>query len=561
MKLLNPVLAALVLGLCGCSALLDFDCADDADCANLAGGSICVDGACVSQTLPCDTPEELLPVNVCSDVLGVQGDSPTERAANFLANRDDFVLISVHPPHGGFSGLAKGSIEATVGFAIDDINNAGGGFTSINGKYLAALICEDGVSVEGRGVAAAQHAVGCGAVAMVGTYETEPTLAMYRQVARATNTPLISPGAISPEVETVRELTDDGRNDNLLWRIKVPGEVAARAAGQLVQQIGAHTRIRVLYQRDQAYGEAMYRSFREGLCLNSTFCADVADEAGFGYPETESAIGPAVTAYLNEGAQAGTDLVVTFASGIEALIPVLTGVADADPNPDLITVEGARSDLAIPSFVANEQRAGLACRAIGISSGTIGPGRDTWDLKLRAEMYTGDIFAPTASYVDAVFVTAFAIAAAAHRDDGDVTTTGILNGLRLLSVDGNPERSVAVHQWDSGIALLTDEVGSIDYQGASGGVDLVASTNDVSNQRTEAWRYGELRTSMAGGQVTYQGGLFELPDDLPLTDDDTGEIDPSVREALVRDYETDPVCANHPYIALVPNPDEPAEEN
>lgn len=566
MRVLNPwgVAAAATLtvaALGGCSLTLDFDCAEDGDCANLEGAFVCSNGACVAgedESFACTDEQPLVSSN-CFDIYGPLPGSTSstagEREAAFLAAPEDYVLISVHTPHGSLEIVGRQSIEAAVRYAVEDIN-ANGGLTygDSENKLVAALICNDGgAAADGApGIAAAEHAVSCGARAMVATHNSGATVNLFREVALARDVPMISPGAISPEIPRARDLLGDSRG--LLWRIKVPGQTLIGAVVRFIETM-PYENIHVFYRASTGYDKAMRDAFASALG-NDGFTEHVID--------SDPGLGASAARDVLRSADPSPDLVVTLVEDLFDLLDVADGLTQAaqqdDFDADLLTVEGARSDLAVEQFFGRyegreEQVYRVGCRTMGISSGSVG-GDERADytlwldrLRTNASVFVAPadiddlLVAPTPAYVDAVFVTAFAMLHAIRASStATIDTDGILNGLALLS-DPNAT-GVRPHEWSTGLmAFGPDGGGTINYLGASGSVDLDPATQDVSGVQTELWNY-----SLRGADGA-QRGVRELGN---LTNDDASDLTPrdGAIDALGRDVMAEPLCAPYPYVGL-----------
>lgn len=508
MRVLHPLLLGAAVAVSGCSLTLDFDCSDDSDCANLEGSFICADGACVADENPepepggfaCEDGEMLLN-DSCTDLFGPlagqEGMSSQDRLAALLASPDDFELIAVQVPSGPVVSTNQERIRAAIHHAVDHINTSGG-LTYGEGlgqkKRLAALICADALSdgsVSG-GIAAAEHAVGCKAKALVSTYVSGLTVDIFREVAKEHDVPMIAPGAISPQIPLTRDALGD---EGLLWRIKVPGSTLVRSVVGLVDALD-YQNIHVFFRPTIQYDTAMAEQLDLRLGQERTTLYELTGTAG--------ASADAVAQYLLDLAEGDKpDLVVTVVEDLADLVDVAFGVVtagSADPGLlfDLITVEGARSAQAAGVVASSGDHLRMSCRAMGISSGsTNGGATDYWKQQLglasakyglSADDVENGLPAPTPAYVDAVFVTAYALASALRTGGGDATTAGIIDGLKLLS-DANGDEILPL-QWSVGLRLIgEDGRGQMNYNGASGSIDLDQATQDVTGRKTEIWQY------------------------------------------------------------------------
>lgn len=516
---LRGLLASAALFAAGCSLSLDFagDCADNDDCAALGERMLCEGGACVEDTTPL-TCVELLS-NGCDDIYGpLESNSSStveQRVAAYLQDPGAYELISVHSPRSGFAASGQEIIEAAARVAIEDINKSGA-FQEVetNGRKLAALVCDDGSGDVESGIAAARHAVECGAKAIIATQDSAPTVSIYTDVARALNVPVVSPGAISPAIPDIRTTVGQTENDDLLWRVRVPGNTTGRAVAASLKALrsdlvaaGAGDQLSsvvVFYRSGEQYGEAMFETFDGELCRGS-FCEEVSVTA-FAYDKPYGVLKDDIEAFLDDHGE--VDLVVTLTAELFDLLDVLNGTAAAYPDeataPDVLMVEGARSSLAVPTFVAgNQTRIPLACRAAGVSGASEGSKYETWLSLFRTaavpyltlgagESVDSKLVAPTPAYHDAVTLTAFAMAAAALRHpEGVIDTPGLIGGLKRLSDTQAPTETAPIGSWDSGVAVLAANQGggTMNYDGASGPIDLDPQSNDVRNGLTDLWRY------------------------------------------------------------------------
>lgn len=568
-------LPVVVFVAAGCSLALDFagDCTADGGCTSLGEGLMCQNGLCVEGPGGGGTCPEPLS-NGCDDIYGpLEGDTEStaqSRLAAYLANRAGYELISVHTPRGGFAVAGKTIIEAAVRVAVEDVNSSRA-FADIagNGRKLAALICDDGSGAINNGVEAARHAVACGAKAIVATQDSEPTKQIYLQVARTESVPIIAPGALSPSFPAVRTSGGTQANDELLWRVRVPGSVTARATAAAIKGIDRHRNVVVFY-RAGAEGElnpegpALWEEFEGELCRGS-FCDD-ASVRNYPFTQSSSLVAPEIATFLRP--LGNVDLVVTLVSDLNDLLAVATGVAivadERGSTPEFIQVEGARSAQAPPivfaslanAMVARDDGLALLCRMAGVSSASNGESYSDWLTKFgtRAGPYLGLapgdpiaplLVAPTPAYFDAVMITAYGMAAAAlSAPDGQVTTPGLIGGLKRLSDTGKAK--VPPFDWTSGLDALRTASRTMNYDGASGPVDLDQATGDVRNQLTDLWRYS-LGSAMAASDYS----VHTVPG--PLSDGTAGsgniEVDLTRLDLLART--ADPVCVPHPYSLLV----------
>lgn len=526
LSILRALMVPAAFWATGCSLALDFsgDCASNEGCASLGENYVCEDGVCVGSTAPQLCAEPL--TNGCDDIFGPlendDGSTPESRLAAYMADREGFELISVHTPRGGVAAVGKDVIEAAVRVAVEDINKSRA-FVDIegNGRKLAALICDDGSGAIEAGIEAATHATSCGAKAIVATQDSEPTKQIYLQVARQAQVPVISPGALSPVLPTVRTNGGTQANDELLWRVRVPGSTTAQATAAAIKSLDRHDNVVVLYRAGASddlnpEGPALWDTFERELC-NGSFCQQNTVTA-YGYSNLSTLLIPEISDALRDVGE--FDLVVTLSSDLEDILYGLTAVAvvavETEQIPEIIQIDGARSGQApgvfLTSLVAQridaltrEKGIEVICNTAGISSASEGDAFSAWlnEFGTEAQGYLGldspsevadRLVAPTAAYFDAVTLTAYAMAAAAlSASDGQIDTPGIIGGIKRLS-DANKETKVPPFDWPAGIAALrtrgaNGQAPTMNYDGASGPVDLDQNTGDVRNQLTDLWQY------------------------------------------------------------------------
>lgn len=575
LKLRALVLPVVAFVAAGCSLALDFegDCTADGGCASLGEGLVCQNGVCV-ESIVC--PEVL--ANGCDDIYGPLASDPESTAATrvaaYVAERGDYELIAVHTPRGGFAGAGRAIIEAAVRVAVEDINqNRAFGDIEGNGRKLAALICDDGSDAIDTGLEAARHAVSCGAKVIVATHDSEPTKELYVNVARTANVPIIAPGALSPVFPTVRTNGGIVANDDLLWRVRVPGDIPAKATAAAIKALDRHQRVVVFY-RAGAEGELdpngpkLWEIFRGVIC-DGPFCT-AGRLTGYAFSQPPNELRAEIVEFLAE--HGDFDLVVTLIPDLNDLLAVLAGAtvaaSAADLAPEVIQVEGARSAQAPFIYrptveavgVSSEDGLSMLCRMVGISSASNGSAYAQWlplfksqgtqYLQLASgETFESKLVAPTPAYFDAVTIAAFAMAAAAlNSPDGQIDTLGIIGGLKRLS-DTNKATTVGPFEWRAGLTELRtrgpgNQSPTMNYEGASGPIDFIQTTGDVRNELTDLWQY-----SLAG-QATAPSEFGVRTMQNRLTTDTATEPDLSVLEILDR-MMADPVCATHPYPLLV----------
>lgn len=532
---LRALMLPAALWATGCSLTLDFsgDCTTNEGCASLGANYVCEGGVCVGSSEPplCAN----LFTNGCDDIFGPlesdEDSTPEARLAAYMANREGYELIAVHTPRGGVAVAGKDVIEAAVRVAVEDINESRA-FVDIegNGRKLAALICDDGSFTIEAGIEAATHATNCGAKAIVATQDSEPTKQIYLEVARQAKVPVISPGALSPVLPTVRTNGGTQDHDELLWRVRVPSKTTAEATAAAIRQLDRHDNIVVLYrntpvQDDNDEGPRLRDIFSGALC-RAGFCEE-NNVTFYGYTSLPNLLEPEISGELRDIGE--FDLVVTLSSDLEDILYSLTGVAvvavETGQVPEIIQVDGARSGQAPGVFLAalavleqqnealtRERGIEIICNTIGISSASEGDAFPVWVGKFgeAAKGYlnleqptdiTGRLVAPTAAYFDAVTMTAYAMAAAAlSSSDGQIDTPGIIGGLKRLS-DVNQATKVPPFAWPAGIAALRTrgaggQAPTMNYDGASGPVDLEGNPaiesgdfGDVRNRLTDVWQY------------------------------------------------------------------------
>lgn len=543
----------------------------DEACAPLGDEATCQDARCVGGPSPCPA----LIAHGCDDLYGpleADPDSTLEdRHAAWLADRDGYLLLALHIPQTGFLGIYRDAITAAARFAVEDINRAGA-LTAIpgNGRKLAVLICPDGTAVPEEGIAAASHAIACGAKALVGTFESEPTRALYVDVARPHGIPLISPGASAPALATLADLDDS----HLLWRLRPSSDLAAATAGAVIRALDRHRDILVLYRAAPpedpiAEGEALLEAFTANLCRDD-FCAR-ARLTAHGFTGSGHAIIADLTESLRD--QPAPELVVTLTPDLGDLLFALTAVAmhgaEHDTVPETLLVDPI-DEPDLPAILSASLTATLALadpraysRAYTCNLAAIGAQRHGDPYLAWEALYSdhrslhADPSAPVGPPVshairtfDAITLAAHAAAAAALADsDGRIDTPALIDGLARVTDERAP-RAVRPLDWPAALEALTprhpDERPRIDYDGASSPLDLDLRTGGVRDGETELWQFAFSDAEAAIGARTR---ISPIAGPIGRTAADGGlELDLTLLDALVR---TDGACPPDGYPRLV----------
>lgn len=492
---------------------------------------------------PADGQCPVLIHNGCTDVLGPPGATVIARAEQLLAAPGDYHLVSVLPPTGGFSGTAREQIADTTRVVVDEINRQGA-FRALDGRSFAVLVCSDGAADPQAGAAAAHHAIDCGARLLVGGDESTAAINLYQSVARDRGVPLISPGAITPTIADIRTLVGNAPNDHLLWRVKVPADVTARAVGQLIDAVDRHRSIKLLYRRDDPYGVATSRIIGRILCAGEDDCVDgrAPDDRAVEATAYDAPPGAELTAEIVERvADPRIDLIVHLNSSIEDSLDLFNGMAEAGAEAEVIALEGVRSSLALDLFLLqgdSAERLSVICRTLGISGGQRGAGWPAWQslIELNSDLRADELYPPTPHFADALIIGAFALAAATiHEDEHAAHWLRVRDGLRRVSDPEGPV--IGPDQWAEGIDQLAQAggAGTINYQGITGTIDLDPETNDVTDRQTEGWYY-------VLGQGREDRQIGALP--APLTNHE-GRLNLDVLGALTRAPES--LCGPYPF--------------
>lgn len=366
------------------------------------------------------------------------------------------------------------SSEKAARFAALEINAAGG----IDGRPIAFVLadggCSPGLSPEG-----ARYLLSQGVVAILGEGCSGATLAAAKDVCIPAGLPMISAGSTSPLITT--ELGPSGLFFRTAPSDAFQGEILAQKAWE-----GGMRRMAIVFA-DNAYGRGLAEVFKAAFERR----------------------GGAVTAFVPypDGKSIGftAEVDAMFAPGIPEGILLVTYEIDGanltrdlklrapQPFPRVFGVDANKG----PSFLANAEPT--------VIEGMVGtlpaaPTRDPNFQRFRQAYLAAtrdgeepDVYGE--NVYDAAYLLAYAMVA------GGATPQGIAAQVRRLSrPDGGivPPTVINVGEWQKGVAAIRAGQ-DVDYQGASGKIDLDAN-GDPTSGTYALWRI--------------QGGRYEIVEEI-----------------------------------------------
>lgn len=517
---LIALLAPLALTLGGCSTILDFsgDCLTTVGCAPLGAKYICQEQECVvdpnyePEPEPGVLPDKLL-TEQCDRLFG----APNEDALR----GDEYILIGMLMPQSNEQSLALAAIEKAVALSLAQINEAG-----INGKKLAVIACDEGVTTPEIAVASARYLIEKLHIkVIIGASSTELSLPVFTELAQPNQILMVSPGSPSP---SLANLSDDG----LFWRTQTPSDISAAAVAKTLINDDVQ-KVMVLYNNTSWGGETV-KLLRTELCAEDMARCAASRFKGFSF-DPSATYNPAKLAEITEVIEDfQPDRVITIAGILD--IGQVLGALSKTPYKDSITIEGARSTLGMRVFLGlnpegetgysteeYNERAEMMCRHVGFTSGGQGPEYDAWIFDLRSGDQDVEVTGFTPVFADSIYVVGLAIAAALRTDNPQDTPkplTGprIANGMTRLS--GGVVVKIGSKGWTDGVAIIqSGPNATVNYQGASGFLNFDERTGDTAGP-SEAWLYNiENVSPTTAGTVLTEEREFTSPNPIePLQD-------------------------------------------
>lgn len=458
------------VALTSCSIVTDFsECENNTDCtAKYGAGNTCEDGVCRA-----GNTAELL------------GGSCTQSSGDITASNSLNFGVIMPLTDADESQFGIPLVNA-MKLAQADINRIGG----VNGRKIGLIICDSLVSTEGA-VAAAEHLTSKAKVpVIIGSDTSGQTIEIATQVAIPASTVVISPSATAAAISTLSD-------NNLVWRTcasdNTQGEALAAYVTDLVEhQLGKRfddITMWVLGPEENPYASGLLETLAS--LLSGSFVTSPRFIARSYPPSWED----------------------WFVSSTELLarpdVVVLLGSAESwdlaeeiDRRfPGAIRYVGA--DAAKIADVAAATTPELEGRFSGVAPQNVGdPDYSPYvnfSTKYRAAYEVNpDELQFVAHAYDAVMIAALGAAA------GGITGPEIAAGMTKLSdadgvkVSGNGDALSAGLQ-----RLVAGE--SVDYEGASGALDLDANGEPPTNP-ISLWCFDELSVPEVG--VVYSNGKF-----------------------------------------------------
>ena len=351
------------------------------------------------------------------------------------------------PLEGGLSEFGPAAKKAGL-LALDEIEAA---IEAADAKHSVDLDAVDSGTDPTLAAKTARELVEAdGAECIAGPWTAPEVIEVARSVAIPERVPLISPAA------TLDELTGLA-DDHLVNRTVPPDSAQGRVLASLIaEDVGdVEDATVVVGARDDAYGRNLANAFKlaweeRGGSLAKEFFYD---------PGSDS---PAAIAERFDGAERDATVILDFAGSFARLAPALAGSAGYDAGATWAGDGLAATDL------ADQVPAGAIDGLRGIVPGT--PGEDP------AKTAFGELFADAeprdvdragfdAQTFDAIVLCYLGAVAAGEDASGPELATA------LQSASAPPGKTVSWEQLPDAVEKL-ERGGEIDYQGASGPLDL-----------------------------------------------------------------------------------------
>jgi branched-chain amino acid transport system substrate-binding protein len=400
---------------------------------------------------------------------------------------EDVLLIGAILPFSGQLGILGPFLDQAIEMAVKEINQVGG----LRGRRFAVLSCDDATSGE-TSLAVATHLVEKARVpVIIGPVSSEITLNVFSRVTGPAGVLLVSPAASSPVMDNVP-------TDGLVWRTAPSNALLSAAIAEHVAALG-EDRVAAV-NRDDTWGNAMREVFDARYCAArdcsaGRYLSRSYTTTNFEVSQSEIlaelvAFQPDVVvlnAYISDGA---AFLIGATAAGIDRII----------------TPDGLRDSIAF-ALVPPAENARVLCDLFGVSAEP-----PTAAFRIRYETLWRQAPVPyTANAYDAVYVVGYAIAAASR--DGGPTPTGRQIAAAIPRLSSGTPIPTGNGDWNRGVQILrTGDSATIDYQGASGDVNLDPATGAVAGD-VEGWHFN--LTSLAPeslGIVYTWDGDYTPPD-------------------------------------------------
>lgn len=484
--------------LCGCTSALDFstECESDSACASLGPDLVCIAGQCVATDAALDgggDPRDM-PVNPMRDAQVPTLDGLMNQGCMILGRSDgDARTIGALLP------ADDPSAEAGLRHAVSDINSAGG----LDGRPMGILACPTPLTEEAVVSQARQMAEVVSEPALIGATEPDLNAALYTDVARIYGQVLLTPTIAEPS----RADVDDA---GLLWHIRGSARQHAAAVARMALEDNPAT-VAIMH-RDTDWGRMLASQAEAELCAAGRCPPDAVSSLAF-VPFSDSLFGIA-----QDAAQA--DIVLSIGRTAD-MVPVFSALADAEVERvfavggpqsaaqlgQLFNVDAA-GESRLPAWRA-ALRATLLCGSATVGPNRRGPAWDGWigDFETVWPAIDAQQAAP---YVDAVFALAYALVAT-QRSSGEITGTGIANGLTRLS--NGPRIRVGRLDWTAGVAALGD--GDIDLDGVSSVLAFDPVTGVAQGGVGATWYDGTPTGIAPAGQVLDVDGRYTPPAPAP----------------------------------------------
>ena len=438
---------------------IEDECTQNSDCISLGENFVCTHKLCVLSDDGIDTDTDSL---TGMDLLGgpctrLDGmDDPTQTVP------DDAIVIGSILPITGELSLAGEYFDHVTQLAIEELNRAGGLF----GRKFIKISCDSG-SDSVQAVTAAEHLRDLGVQAVLGPFSSEIVMSVYNNVFREAAMMLVSAGANAPILSSVS-------SEGLIWSTSLPASREATATAEYLRH-STWSRVAVIYRGD-TWGDSMFNAFYTAYCTADGIDCENDDTFLVRSYDTGD-LASSISSVVADLSVWQPDVTVAF-SYIEDSLTFLTIVGKTGaPLRSLLWNSSIASDVMYDSL--EEKYQDVLCKLQATTQQM--PGGLVYGsflTRYRARWDGEDPIPYTANFYDAVYMLAYAYAAASGDDHPNPTGIEIAAAMERLS--SGAEINAGAEDWNSGIMTLrADSSSTIDYVGAAGDVDFPEGTGSI----------------------------------------------------------------------------------
>ncbi len=481
-----------VMAPAGCSLgnVAQDDCTDDAACIAAFGlGSVCDEGFC-SAAVACETNADCRAAIggalVCEearcraatlDARCTVTEPPEllERLTSGAGPGDTLLLAAIFEQSGN-----QRARTAAVQLAVREMNAAGG----IRGAPLGLVVCDSAGSDDDPTIIeelVLHLGDAIGAPVVIGPAATADAIVGINAVLESGMAiALLSPSATGVQLSGQADRIDPADELGLLWRT-APSDLlqASVIAELLVEELAAvdEPTIAIIYQ-DDPYGQSLEGAVRDALegelatAVIKAEKVDIADLADSAASAAESAAADAPDAVVVLAGRADRALAVLAAAAVEPALAALPFfLSDGAKDASILF------DSDDPAVEAILQRAVGTAPFNPIDGSFFDALENDFGVDASQNGFVAHAY-------DAAYVAALGLAHAA-RPGGRYDGRGVVEGFARLS-SGDPV-DLGPSEFSSGVALLSEEGGTIDIDGESGPLDFDVEKGEAPGP-IEVWQ-------------------------------------------------------------------------